>query len=129
PFHAVLAEAIFNNDVFALNVAKLAQPLFESRQFGRRAGRSAWEYPDHLRNLRRLLLRACRERPRHRRAAEQRDERATLHSLTSLARASSVVGTSMPIALAVFTLITSSYFVGACTGRSAGFSPLRMRAT
>jgi hypothetical protein len=25
-------------------------------------------------------------------------------------------------------LITSSYFVGACTGRSAGFSPLRMRS-
>src|SRR6516164_9156733 len=26
-------------------------------------------------------------------------------------------------------LITSSYLVGACTGRSAGFSPLRMRST
>jgi hypothetical protein len=32
-------------------------------------------------------------------------------------------------ALAVLRLITSSYFVGACTGRSAGFSPLRMRST
>ena len=29
--------------------------------------------------------------------------------------------------MAVLTLITSSYLVGACTGRSAGFSPLRMR--
>jgi hypothetical protein len=27
---------------------------------------------------------------------------------------------------AVFKFIASSYFVGACTGRSAGFSPLRM---
>jgi hypothetical protein len=27
--------------------------------------------------------------------------------------------------LAVLRLMTSSYFVGACTGRSAGFSPLR----
>ncbi len=32
-----------------------------------------------------------------------------------------------PRALAVFVLITSAYFVGACTGRSAGFSPLRIR--
>jgi hypothetical protein len=31
--------------------------------------------------------------------------------------------------LAVFRLITSWYLVGACTGRSAGFSPLRMRST
>jgi hypothetical protein len=26
-------------------------------------------------------------------------------------------------------LITSSYFVACCTGRSAGFSPLRSRST
>ena len=38
-------------------------------------------------------------------------------------------GTSRPSALAVLRLITSSYLVGACTGRSAGFSPLRMRST
>jgi hypothetical protein len=30
----------------------------------------------------------------------------------------------MPSALAVLRLITSSYLVGACTGRSAGFSLL-----
>src|SRR5262249_40867380 len=33
-----------------------------------------------------LLLRTCRERPRYSRAAEQRDERAPLHSITSSAR-------------------------------------------
>ena len=38
-------------------------------------------------------------------------------------------GTVSPIALAVLRLITSSYLVGACTGRSAGFSPRRMRST
>ena len=75
------------------------------------------------------LLRARRERPRRRRTAEQRDELAPLHSITSSARASSVGGTSRPSALAVLRLITSSYLVGACTGRSAGFSPLRMRST
>jgi hypothetical protein len=45
------------------------------------------------------------------------------YSITSSARASSVGGTVRPSALAVLRLITSSYFVGACTGRSAGFSP------
>src|SRR5262249_57628839 len=78
------------------------------------------------------LLRARRERPRSR-AAEQRDELAPLqlcgHSITSSALASNVAGISIPIALAVLRLITSSYLVGACTGRLAGFSPLRIRST
>src|SRR6476646_7872390 len=60
-------------------------------------------------------------------AAEQRDELAPPdHSITSSARASSEGGISRPSALAVLRLTTSSYLVGACTGRSAGFSPLRM---
>ena len=76
------------------------------------------------------LLPPRRHRPRRRRAAEQGDELAARrHSITSSARASSVGGTSRPSALAVLRLITSSYLVGACTGRSAGFSPLRMRST
>jgi len=71
-----------------------------------------------------------RERPRGRRTAEQRDELAASdHSITSSARASTVGGISSPSALAVLRLMTSSYLVGACTGRSAGFSPLRMRST
>src|SRR5262249_51740202 len=75
------------------------------------------------------LLCGKRQRPRDRRASEKGDELAPLHSITSSARASSDVGTSMPSALAVLRLITSSYFVGACTGRFAVFSPLRMRST
>ena len=51
------------------------------------------------------------------------------YSITSSARASTDGGMVRPIALAVFRLITNSYLVGACTGRSAGFSPLRMRST
>ena len=47
------------------------------------------------------LLRARRQRPRGRRAAEQRDELAPLHSITSSARASSVGGTVRPSILAV----------------------------
>jgi hypothetical protein len=39
------------------------------------------------------LLRARRERPRSRRTAEQRDEIAPFHSITSSARASNIGGT------------------------------------
>ncbi len=46
-----------------------------------------------------------------------------------VARASTVAGISRPSAFAVLRLITRSYLVGACTGRSAGLSPLRMRST
>ena len=41
----------------------------------------------------RSLLRAHRDRPRSRRAAEERDELAADHSITSSARESSVGGT------------------------------------
>src|SRR6266542_1046097 len=51
------------------------------------------------------------------------------YSITSSARASSVSGTVRPSAFAVLRLSTRSYLVGACTGRSAAFSPLRMRST
>jgi hypothetical protein len=75
------------------------------------------------------LLRARRERPRDCRTAEQGDELAPFHSITSSARASSSGGIVRPSALAVVRLITRPYLVGACTGRSAGFSPFRMRST
>ena len=51
------------------------------------------------------------------------------YSITTSAVASSAGDIASPSALAVLKFITSSYFVGACTGRSAGFSPLRMRST
>ncbi len=52
----------------------------------------------------------------------------TAHSITSSARASSDGGTATS-AFAVLRLTTSSNLFGPCTGRSAGFSPLRMRST
>src|SRR6516225_1159561 len=103
--------------------------LFSLVGHGRTERLRGLEIDDQLNSLRAL---ARRERPRCRRAAEQRDELPALyrcnHSITSSARASSVAGSSRPSALAVFRLITSSYLVGACTGRSAGFSPLRIRS-
>jgi len=65
--------------------------------------------------------------PRRHRAAEQRDELAPLHSITSSARASSIGGTVTPSVLAVSALMTSSNLLACTTGRSAGFAPLRMR--
>ena len=56
-------------------------------------------------------------------------EIALVHSITSSARLSTVCGIARPSVLAAFRFTTSSYFVGACTGRSAGFSPLRIRST
>src|SRR5262245_5207937 len=74
------------------------------------------------------LLRPARERPRRgRRAAEQRDELAAFHSITSSARPSSQSGNVTPSALAALRLMTSSTFADCWTGRSAGISPLRMR--
>ena len=72
------------------------------------------------------LLRARRERPRDRPAAEQRDERAPLHSITSSARPDR--GSGMPSAFAVSRLRNSSTFVPRWTGSSLGFSPLTIRA-
>jgi hypothetical protein len=51
------------------------------------------------------------------------------HSIISSAAVSSVPGISRPSAFAVLRLLANSNFVAPWTGRSAGFSPLRMRST
>src|SRR5690242_9254134 len=71
------------------------------------------------------LLRACRNW-QCRRTADERDELAPPHSITSSASARSFGGMLRPSALAVFRLITNSIFVGCKTGRSAGLDPLRI---
>src|SRR5215813_326186 len=124
----VLRPAILDRHILALDVAGFTKALAECGQISCTIDRRrAAEEPDHRH---RRLLRARRERPRSRRAAEQRDNLAPPHqSITSSALASNVAGISIPIALAVLRLITSSYLVGACTGRLAGFSPLKIRST
>src|SRR5262249_44210321 len=72
------------------------------------------------------LLRPRRHRRRSRCAAEQGDELAALHSITSSARAISVGGSSRPSALAVRRLTRSSSLVGCSTGRSPGEAPLKI---
>jgi hypothetical protein len=49
------------------------------------------------------------------------------YSITSSTRMSIDIGTSSPSAFAVLRLMMSSTFTDCCTGKSAGFSPLRMR--
>src|SRR5262245_51774923 len=75
------------------------------------------------------LLRAHRERPRGSRAADERDELAALHSITSSARSRIAVGSSSPIALAVLRLMTNSNFVACSIGKSPAFAPFRILAT
>jgi hypothetical protein len=125
----ICGPAIVDPRISAGGPSQFLQTLQEPRETGlsfRIVGGHAHQHADAPHAL--PLLRARRKRP-CRRAAEQHDEHAASHSITSSARASSVVGTSRPSALAVLRLIASSYFTGACTGRSAGFSPLRMRST
>src|SRR5262245_3393398 len=123
----IVRPAIVDQEILLLHITALVQALVERGyrrlivSLSRAAEKSKRQHP--------RLLRARRERPPSRRAPEQRDEIAPSHSITSSARASNVAGTSRPRLFAVLRLIASSYLVGACTGRSAGFSPLRMRST
>src|SRR5262249_28048058 len=122
----IFGPTVLDRHVLALDIAGVLQALAKSAKRLRESlGRLHVEESDHRR---RLLLRARRERPRGRSAAEQCDEVAAgAHSMTSSASNCIDTGTSMPSALAVFMLITSSNFVGCRTGRSAGFSPSSIR--
>src|SRR5262249_33571758 len=101
--------AIFDQDVAAGRPSELPEPLPEILKITLCAGIAGGDPRQSRDPPHPLLLRARRERPRGRRAAEQRDELAAFHhSITSSARASSVGGTSRPRALAVLRLITSS---------------------
>ena len=84
-------QRVVDPHVAAVGPAQLLQPLQERRDAGLRfriVRGAVHEHADAPHAL--ALLRARRERPRGRRAAEQRDELAPLHSITSSARASSV---------------------------------------
>src|SRR6516225_795590 len=115
PIGFLLRRTIVNSDGLTFNVAELAQPVPKVVPHG-----SIIDDADPRQPI--ALLRPRRERPR-RRAAEQRDELATPHSITSSARASSAGRTSRPIALALLRLMINSNLVGCSTGRSAGFAP------
>src|SRR5262245_23519840 len=121
----VLRPAILDRHILALDVAGFTKALPKCGQIACTISkRRAAEEPDHRW---RSLLRARRERPRGRRTADERDELAPPHSITSSAATSSLSGTVRPKAFAVLRLIASSNVVGCRTGNSGGFAPLRMR--
>src|SRR5438128_8078572 len=81
----ILGEAIDDCYVLALHIADVLEAQAECAQTVRhRVRRSGVEEPNHRH---RRLLRSRRERPCRRCTAEQRDELAALHSITSSAAA------------------------------------------
>src|SRR5262249_37821736 len=117
--------AVFEPHILTLDVPGFFQALMNRCHILRvRRGRRRAKKPNHRH---RRLLSIRRERPRGRRAAEQPDELAAPHSITSSARASSVGGMAIPTALAVLKLMISSNLVGCAIGRSPGFSPFNTR--
>src|SRR5262252_9232152 len=114
---------VLHRHVLTLDVADFVEAFVERSGITRGGiGRPDGDEAD---DWHRRLLRARREWPRDR-AAEQRDELAAFHSITSSARASSIGGISRPIARAVGRLMTNSNLVERMTGRSAGLAPLRI---
>src|SRR6516225_2476909 len=81
----------------------------------------------HPPNLARLC--ACCERPHNGGAANEPDEFAPPHSITSSAVVRSIGGIFTPSDLAVFEFTISSKRVGRSAGKSAGLVPFRILAT
>jgi len=76
PIELIVSPAVFDRHVLALDVAGVLQALTKSAQtIGEPIRRCGVEKSDHRH---RCLLRPCRDRPRRRRPAEQRDEVAAL---------------------------------------------------
>src|SRR5262249_37967669 len=121
-----LCPPINDRHVTSFAEALFVQPGLESlEKVCERARRPTAEKAD---DWHRPLLRARRERPRGR-AAEQRDELAAPHSITSSARSRNASGIVSPSALAVVRLMTSSNLDGCSTGISPGFVPRRTLST
>src|SRR5262245_32546412 len=109
---AALAGLEFDSNSAAFAPTKFAQSLHKRGDpFAARGTRALPQETDgrHLAGL----LRVRRERPRDR-TAQQSDEGAAPHSITSSARCWRIQGTSRPSAFAVLRLITSSNLTGAC---------------
>ena len=91
PIRLIVSPALLDDDIASFDEPFLAQPFAEFRhEVRKRRGDRVAKKPDHRH---RRLLRARRERPRRRRAAEQRDELAPPdHSITSSATREQFVG-------------------------------------
>ncbi len=108
-----LGKTILEAMTLSLDVTQVPQPVPQSLERWPGLIRENTDFPQTARRLR-----PRHERPRDRRAAEQRDELTPLHSITSSARTSRPGGTVKPSAFAVLILITNSNLVGCWTGKS-----------
>src|SRR3954463_1073451 len=123
-----LEEAIRDLERLARSPSGCAQPLLECRdpRIGQSGlGEEGADAPDPAG----CLLRSYHRREGYRARARAGQQVPPSHSMTSSARARRGCGTVRPSAFAVLRLSTISYLFGAWTGRSAGFSPFRMRWT
>src|SRR5262249_49133299 len=120
--------SVLEFEVDAFDIAVLAQASDErcENRRGSRRGGVISEIPDPIHFP--SLLRPQPER-RSEELSHGSREGATVHSITRSARSSTDGGMVRPRAFAVLRLITSSYFVGCSTGRSAGLAPLRILST
>ena len=125
--YLALRPAIFDRHVLALDIAGFAQALAERAQTVR--GTRPADSP--LRNPITGIAGCCaRAASGHAAAAPPRsvmNSRRLIRSPRRRARAASAAREAER--LGGLEVDRSSYLVGACTGRSAGFSPLRIRST
>jgi hypothetical protein len=99
------APAIIDPHIAPDGPAQFLEALHERGEAGLRLRLVRGRIHEHADAPHPLLLRVRRERPSCRRAADERDEVAASHSITSSARASKLSGTVRPSALAVLSLI------------------------
>src|SRR5215469_6531355 len=106
---------MLGSDIAVLGPPEHLEPLPKRNNAGQyfRIVLDVW-MEEHDATHARRLLRARRERPRGS-AAEQRDELASLHSITSSAATSRPGGTVSPSAFAVLRFTIVSNLVAACT--------------
>src|SRR5215469_11477030 len=128
--HVVGSPMLVEFDITALDPSRFSQCITQSLDMSSVLGVVLGIGHQNAHSAHRLgLLRARRQRPYRRRAADERDELTPLHSTTRSARAMTVGGTVMPSPLATVRLMLSSNVVGCCIGRSEGFAPLRILST
>src|SRR5262249_1756400 len=125
-FGRPVAIANLQRGVASFQIAEIAQAGSKPRNVARRrCGGEGRENADERADL----LRPRRQRPCGRRAAEQRDEIATAHSITSSARRMNDSGIVSPAAFAVFKLMLRSNLTGSSTGSSASLVPRKILST
>ena len=123
-----------DTDLFELALGLVPPWMVKACSFDAEARRLDIENPDAIGQQAVVVLRcsATSVRANFRPERVQQGTMARLlrtYSITSVAVASRAGEIVIPSVFAVLMLMTSSYLVGACTGRSPGFSPLRMRST